>query len=146
MKLSQVVLLGGAALAAIGAGAAIGCSGGTTNSSSGGGGQPPPAPTGPTTGITKEHNYAIHKLYLGDTDRNITPSNNAWTTFGYNLDGKNTTAQSTDVCQPVMGGYMGNKQQVDGANGIDNSFGHNIIPLVMNFASTPTKTVSDAIN
>jgi hypothetical protein len=144
MKLSHGLVLGTAVLGAVGAAVAVGCGGGTSGTNTPVGG-PPPRPTGPMTTITAEHNYAIHKLYLGDTDRMEVTSTTAWKSIGYNLDGLQTGPTDTNVCTPFMGANRA-KSQTDGTNGIDNSFGANIIPLVMGFAPTPTKTVSDAIN
>jgi hypothetical protein len=53
----------------------------------------PPGP--PPTPITAAHNYAVHKLYLGDTDRTGIANPSAWMSFGYDLDGLVTTADST---------------------------------------------------
>jgi hypothetical protein len=144
MKLSHGLVLSTVVLGAVGSAAAVGCSGGSTGSSTPPG-QPPPRPTGPMTTITAQHNYAIRKLYLGDTDRTLTPKTTAWKDIGYNLDGLVTGPTDTNVCTPFMGANRA-KSQTDGTGGIDNSFGSNIVPLVMGFAPTPTKTVSDAIN
>jgi hypothetical protein len=58
---------------------------------------------------------------LGD----MTPDD--WQTIGLNLDAKCTTAASTNVCTLQQGAPL--SIQVDGDNGIDNSFGANICPL-----------------
>lgn len=72
-------------------------------------------------------NFAFHHYYLGDTDRSGTTSQTAWQSFGTDIDGKTTTAQSTDVCTLYAGASK--QVQVDGMNGIDNSWGSNIIPI-----------------
>jgi hypothetical protein len=112
----------------------------------------PPAETGPETGSTDGGNdagsdatdgaiadapaeayvvpgtnFAFHHYYLGDTDRSGTTSTTAWEDFGTDIDGKTTTAQSTDVCTLYAGAST--QVQVDGMNGIDNSWGANIIPI-----------------
>ena len=48
-------------------------------------------------------NLAVHEVFLGDTDRNGTASQNAWQQYGMNLDGKVTTLSSTDVCMLAAG-------------------------------------------
>jgi hypothetical protein len=58
---------------------------------------------------------------LGD----MTPTD--WESVGLNLDAKCTTATSTNVCTLQQGAPT--SIQVDGNNGIDNSFGANICPL-----------------
>ncbi len=72
--------------------------------------------------------FAFRKIFLGDTDRQFVQANSAWKPYGDNIDGKVTTGQSTDVCQRVQGAPS--SAQIDGNNGIDNSFGSNIIPVL----------------
>jgi hypothetical protein len=86
-----------------------------------------PADASATT-ITTAHNYAVRTLYLGDTDRAGNASPTAWQSFGYNLDGLITTAQSRDVCTRAAGAAATIQQ--DGFGGIDNSFGANIVPII----------------
>jgi hypothetical protein len=50
-----------------------------------------------------------------------------WETVGWNLDGKCTTASSTDVCSLTTGASL--STQDDGYGGIDNSYGENICPI-----------------
>ena len=97
---------------------------------------PPSPPSGaapPPTG-TSPHDYAIHKLYLGDTDRTGVTSATAWTSYGYNLDDLVTTRQSTDVC--VLAAGASKVTQADGLGGIDNSFGANILPILITTAGS----------
>jgi hypothetical protein len=117
-----------------------GSSSGVTSSSSSGGASdscenpavqcvvPPPPPAGgaPTAA---SHNYAFHTLYVGDTDRTGITSASAWKGYGYNLDDKVTTKLSTDVCTLAAGAAK--TTQADGNGGIDNSFGENILPILV---------------
>jgi hypothetical protein len=104
---------------------------------------PPATPTaGPATQSTP-HNYALHTLYLGDTDRQGNPSMTAWETFGYNLDGKVTGSSSNDVCTLVPGSSK--QVQVDGKGGIDNSFGSQIMPIIGTLDSTASQTLNTSI-
>jgi hypothetical protein len=105
--------------------------------------EPPTPQPGATTSLTTPHNYAVHKLYLGDTDRTGIPSVNAWDSFGYDLDGKVTTAASTDVCTLVPGASK--QVQIDGNGGIDNSWGANIMPILQTLDSTFSQTENNAI-
>jgi hypothetical protein len=75
--------------------------------------------------------FAISKIYYGDSDRSGTSSMCAWTAYGLNIDGKTTDTRSTDVCALVPGSSQ--QAQVDGQNGIDNSFGANVISLGAGF-------------
>ena len=102
-------------------------------------GGPPSVPDAAKTTSTSEHNFAIRNLYLGDQVPGTfaTPPANmpAWANFGYNIDGLITTATSTDVCT-LNSNSSGTATQTDGTNGIDNSFGENIIPLIANVGAT----------
>jgi hypothetical protein len=81
---------------------------------------------------TAKHNYAISKLYLGNYTRTGQHDTSlGWQNFGYNLDGLVTTRTSTDVCTLASGAAK--DVQVDGPEGIDNSFGENILPIVTSF-------------
>jgi hypothetical protein len=89
-------------------------------------GGPPPDPTSASDVSV----FAIRTLYLGDTDpaTGVT-SAYAWKELGFDIDGKATTKLSTDVCQLAAG--ASNLSQQDGQGGIDNSFGFNILPLLI---------------
>jgi hypothetical protein len=89
-----------------------------------------PPRTGTQTSSTTEVNFAFHQLWLGDTakDSTFTPDPSAWSTFGYNIDGKVTTSVSTDVC--TLSSNAATTVQIDGHDGADNSFGENIISLL----------------
>jgi hypothetical protein len=91
-------------------------------------GEPPAKPSAGATTSTAERNFAVYELLLGDATRNGPESDIAWKTFGYNLDGKVSTARSNDGCKPVAGASP--KVKDDGENGIDNSFGANVVPLI----------------
>ncbi len=96
----------GVTVASLGLSMVTNCGGSTTNATGSGGSVPavhaePPAPppTMPGDGATSV-TFAISKLYLGDTDFDGTPDlANGWKQFGYDLDGKISTATSTDLCQ-----------------------------------------------
>jgi hypothetical protein len=90
------------------------------------------------------HNYALHKLYLGDTDRTGATSETAWESFGYNLDDKVTSATSTDVCTLTAGATK--SEQMDGTGGIDNSFGENIMPILTMLDSSASTTLNTDIS
>ena len=108
-------------------------------------GQPPGKPSAPATTDTTTKTFALNKLYLGDSSRSGTPSNDAWKSYGYNLDQKTTAGSSTDVCTRAKGAPSSN--QADGTNGVDNSFGSVILPLIKSAASLtdPSKTITDTI-
>jgi hypothetical protein len=144
------VLLGVAALAV----PALGACGGTTTEQQDGGqkdgggdaivnpdsGKPPPPDSGTPTTIT--NTYALHTVYLGEADRSSgTPSTTAWKAYGLNLDGLQTVKADTNVCTLQTGAPKTN--QVDGNNGIDNSFGGVILPIFQAALSQPTPSVTE---
>jgi hypothetical protein len=104
-----------------------------------------PSPSGGATTVTKSHNYAVSKVYLGSSNRDGSPDSGgtAWQKFGYNLDNLVTTRASTDVCTLTMG--AGKDYQVDGQDGIDNSFGENILPVITSTAGDVETTLNNTI-
>jgi len=97
-----------------------------------------------TTGGGDAVVLAIHHLLLGDTLPNGTFSSTAWKQYGMNIDGKVSTSQSIDLCKPAAGA---NKNSVypDGNDGIDNSFGRNLMPIWTSLWSDFSAQVNDAI-
>lgn len=89
--------------------------------------RPPPRPA-ETSGAdagTDEPDFwvALKDVLLDQRD------DNRWATLGYNIDGRCTNvdnAATTTECLPVEG----RSHEVDGTFGIDNSFGHNLFPLL----------------
>lgn len=148
MKLWKVSALFGLATASVVAGlfgGNTGCS--STTADAGASGQPPSPPPGPTTTSTTKETFAIKTLFLGEADRNGgAPSNTAWKSYGYNLDGLVTGKDDTNVCTLAAGAPKTN--QIDGNNGIDNAFGEVILPIIQSAASlpTPSSTISAAID
>jgi hypothetical protein len=71
---------------------------------------------------------------MGDTDRTGITSSDAWQSFGYNLDDLVTSKSSTDVC--ILAAGASKYTQVDGNGGIDNSFGANILPILITTAGS----------
>ncbi len=151
------LLLAAAALATLAA-----CGSSTTESSSttggdgaGGGtatgtgaqvGLPPgrPAEGKPGDGATVV--MAIDKLFLGDMNRDGTPNGqNGWKQYGFNLDGKVSDKAAKDLCRPA-GGASPAQAYPDGNDGIDNSFGKNILPIILGLASDAGTKVNDSIN
>lgn len=106
------------------------------------GGAAIPGPAGSATTSTTRQVFAASKVFLGDTDRSGTPSDVAWKKYGYDLDGKKTTSKSKDACLPSAGG----PPIPDGDNGVDNSFGANVLGVLKNALPTPTPTTQNSIN
>lgn len=96
--------------------------------------RPPTKPSGPATSDTSTKTFAVQTLFLGDAPRSGPASSDAWKKFGYDLDGKITTKDSTDVCKQASGGDR--TTQADGDTGIDNSFGENLMPIINQVSPT----------
>jgi hypothetical protein len=89
--------------------------------------------------------FAFSKVYFGDTDRNGTPDAPfGWKQYGYDIDGKITTDTFVDLCQPL---FNASPHLVfpDGDGGIDNSFGRNILPILLGVQSNFTLVVNTGI-
>jgi hypothetical protein len=122
-----------------------GCDGDTETPSSefAPGRQPPAEPAGAPPASGPGAALAVRKLFLGNTDRNESPSNTAWQEFGYNLDGLVSTAGSPNHCQPQAGGSP--KVMDDGKEGIDNAFGKSLMPLIINLASDAQDQINESL-
>jgi hypothetical protein len=130
-------------------GGSTGDTGGTNDKCSDPGptcGHPPAQPSGAPAGDgTDKTVLAMSKLFLGDTDRQGNTNANAWKSIGFNLDDLKSDAKSTDVCKPVSGANP-TLVKTDGDNGIDNSFGENIMPIIVGLASDASQRINDSIN
>jgi len=88
--------------------------------------------------------FAVTQAFLGDTDLKGTAGSTAWKEFGRNIDGKVSTSASTDHCSLVAGAETTVRD--DGTSGIDNSFGHNILPTILTIAGNSySSTVNDKL-
>jgi hypothetical protein len=103
---------------------------------------PPPKPSAGTP-ASAPHNFAVHTLYIGNTRAGV-PDQNAWKSYGYNLDGLVTTKDSSDVCT-LFGNPTSKTNQVDGNDGIDNSFGENIWPTLSGVVMGAEQTINQSI-
>jgi hypothetical protein len=105
------------------------------------GGKPPAPPDGGVA-TTSVYTFAIKTLYLGEAPYGGgAPSNTAWKSFGYDIDGLTTTKTSTNVCTLSAGAPLSN--QIDGTNGIDNAFGAVLLPIIQTAASLPTPSATE---
>jgi hypothetical protein len=143
---------------------AVGCGGSSDSGAGGGGGSstggsgggtvdppctdctvPPAQPSGAPTGDGAGTTLAVNKLYLGDTDWSGNPSPDAWKDFGYDLDGFKSTKNSANHCKVNPGGSKA-AIQTDGNGGIDNSFGYNILPIIINLATDASTKINDNLD
>jgi hypothetical protein len=82
--------------------------------------------------------FALTSLTFGEGN------NGQWKKVGFNLDGKVSTGASTDVCKPNSGGDP-NTAYPDGDNGIDNSFGKNLLPVILGLYPTWVQDINTEI-
>jgi hypothetical protein len=97
--------------------------------------KPVGAPAGDGTGPTV---LAIDHLSLG-----ADPAD-AWKSLGYDLDGYISTKTSTYHCKVNEGGNKASVQ-TDGNKGIDNSFGENIMPIILSLEPNSETKVNESI-
>jgi hypothetical protein len=81
---------------------------------------------------------AVSALRFGDGN------NGEWKAFGFDLDGKTSTDTSTDLCQ-LNDAAAPSTPYPDGNNGIDNSFGKNLLPIILSFDPTWVTDVGTAL-
>ena len=106
--------------------------------------KPPADPGSPQANGSTPTVLAISKLYLGDTNKNGDADPNAWKSLGYDLDGIVSTPHGTNHCKPFEGANP-TDVKTDGDNGIDNSFGENLLPIITTLAPDPGNSVNQSI-
>ncbi len=107
-------------------------SGGSGTGGSGTGGVEPSCQ--PVDGVV----LAFDKLQLGDGS----PS---WTTLGFDVDGQDTQADFAMHCKPYTGATESTVFP-DGNNGIDNSFGKNVMPLFTSYIPDLSTQANSALS
>jgi len=127
-----------------GGGTAQGGAGGTTSDggaggmiSAGGGGAGGMGTGGTATNcvVADGRVLALSELFVGDTDPNGQPSAQAWTNYGFDIDGQTSTGNALGQhCQPFAGASP--NSLADGPNGIDNAWGKNVMPLISGLNGT----------
>jgi hypothetical protein len=159
MRRSSSLLLAGLAAGSLAVSFMVACGGtettpGGTSTTTGSGGSgpapdlahaPEPAAEAPAADGAGTTVVAIRKLYLGDTNRDGTANKvNGWKQYGYDLDGKASTATSTDLCKP-RNNTSPKSLYPDGNKGIDNSFGKNILTIITSLAADASTKVNEGI-
>jgi hypothetical protein len=137
---------------------AVGCGGGgdtaaTSTSGGGGSGQggstssssaasSSDAASSSTGGLTCAYGegtaLAATKLTVGEGN------SGQWKKVGFNLDGLASTTASKDVCKPNSGAFTATPYP-DGDDGIDNSFGKNLLPLIVGLDPTWVTDINNGI-
>lgn len=106
---------------------------------------PPPDPNAPPASSTTPTTLAVQRLFLGDTDLGGNPDPNAWRKLGFNVDGLVSDKMSANHCK-YQEGATKSSVQIDGENGIDNSFGSNLVKIIASLMANPSQSVTDSIN
>lgn len=88
--------------------------------------------------------FAVDTLYFGDMDWDGNLDPDAWTLFGRDVDGVQSTATSTGLCQPADGAVAADVYP-DGDDGIDNAFGKSVLPLLGTVSTDFTDRVNGSI-
>lgn len=105
---------------------------------------PPERPSAGVPGDGDGTVLAMNKLFLGNTDRSGVASNTAWKQFGFDIDGYKSTKTSSNHCK-VYGKANPSNVKTDGVNGIDNSFGANIIPVITVASADAAQKIEQAL-
>ncbi|AKT40832.1 hypothetical protein [Chondromyces crocatus] len=108
-------------------------------------GKVPPGPPAEKPGSGEGKVYAVDQLFLGETDRSGAKKDDAWKDYGFNLDGKISDATSKGLCKPV-GTATPSSVYTDGNNGIDNSFGKNVLSIITAAEPNASAEVTKSIN
>lgn len=82
---------------------------------------------------------SVSELYFGEGN------SGEWKKFGWNLDDKVSTGLSKDLCQPAEMGTA-NTAYPDGEDGIDNSFGKNLLPTILSLYPTWVSDINAGID
>jgi len=100
-----------------------------------------PAPIDAASGEPPEEGIvlAVSELYFGEGN------SGEWKSFGYNLDGLVSTSTSKDLCQ-LNSMRSASTAYPDGDNGIDNSFGKNLLPTILSLYPTWVKDINAGID
>jgi hypothetical protein len=119
-----------------------GLGGGGRGGGTGQGGAGPCVGPGPSGDGTV---FALSRILLGDTNPDGTPNpQSGWKQYGFDLDGKVSTKASKDLCQPSPNAWT-SQVYPDGNDGIDNSFGKNILPMFLGLWSDISVKMNDQI-
>jgi hypothetical protein len=104
---------------------------------------PPTRPARSSNGETRW--FVVRRWHLGIARRDGTPDHDAWRTYGYDLDGRNTTREEIgrhDVPCLRRNGSVGSSHLLDGDRGIDN----NLAKTVMSRLHSMMPSIEDETN
>lgn len=110
--------------------------GGDGGSAPGGPGQPPPPPMDAPLGDgSTPRILGVTHLFIGTKTVQGVESANAWEAFGYNIDGQVTTTDFSQHCKSPGGAPS--SVFPDAPDGVDNAFGHGVLPVLKTLFYVP---------
>ncbi|MEZ4369519.1 MAG: hypothetical protein R3B07_01785 [Polyangiaceae bacterium] len=89
--------------------------------------------------------FVVQSMELGERDPSGAPNSSAWKSLGTDIDGLTSDQNSTNHCQ-LQPGSNPSAVKTDGVDGIDNSFGANILPLLLGIEPTVTIDLQTSID
>lgn len=89
-------------------------------------GQIPEPPVSAPAGDGTPMQFAVTRMFLGDTDREGSPSANAWRDLGRDIDGLSSDPAFDCHCKSPSKQVKSDIRR-DGTNGIDNAFGNIVV-------------------
>jgi hypothetical protein len=92
--------------------------------------------------------FAVNALKLGITKKGTTtPDPNAWKDYGFDLDGRNTTAEDSKTSNNSCKRKSGSPTSIlaDGNGGIDNNFGGHVMQTIKSLKSDAEDAVNTSI-
>lgn len=103
--------------------------------------EPPATPVAPSGGAKT---FAASKIFLGDTKPDGTPDPKAWQLYGYNLDNIVSNKNGANHCTPQQGANP-SAIKSDGPGGVDNSFGANLLGIILGVAASAGDDINQSI-
>lgn len=89
--------------------------------------------------------FVVNQWHLGDADTKGMLDNCAWMNLGVDLDKLKSDETALDHCQTFGGPIDPTKIMKDGHNGIDNAFGHVLVPYIQQAIPEASKGVSASV-
>ncbi len=104
----------------------------------------PADPGSPVAAGTTPTTLAVTSILLGDTEPDGTPNLKYWENIGYNLDGIVSTKDGRNHCKPLRGANPA-FVKTDGKDGLDNSFGSNLMPIITSVAPDASPSLNASL-
>ncbi|MBK7586703.1 MAG: hypothetical protein IPI67_41765 [Myxococcales bacterium] len=83
---------------------------------------------GAGTTLPSNQTLVVRRVFMGETDRELTPDPDAWKNYGRDLDGLVSNGSEAKHCK-TQPGPSAAAIRTDGPGGIDNAWGAHLMPL-----------------